>query len=217
MALKQWEIEQTTSGFRVRVLVDVGAGEIQQPWEYYKCSQIHSVSGMDIAGFGARQADNNRRMPVREDDQREILIYFNKAESTPTRYNIKYVDNQPTWTDDTAGLLIALADISSWCNGMASSLVSIVDGLEDTPVAGTTVQNNVPAAAGTTTAGVKGYSIQFEGTGGTLNTVPMDSGYSSGKAAPLGNVFTSGQAYVVPNVADPNFAFSPRVLIEYIT
>ena len=215
MARNQWEIEQTTSGFRVRVLVPAGA--IQQPWENYSCDQIHSVSGMDIAGFGARQADNNRRMPTREDDNRKLLIYFNKAESTPVSYNIKYVDNQPTWTDDTAGILQAISDVSSWCGGAGTTLVAIDDVLGGTPVVGTTVVNATPSAAGTTSSGVKGYSIQFEGTGGTLNTVPMDSGYSSGKAAPLGNVFTVGQAYVVPNAADPNFPNSPRVLIEYIT
>jgi len=215
MVRNQWEIEQTTSGFRVRVIAP--AGETQQPWEYYKCDQIHSITGMDVTGFGTRQADNQRKNPVREDDKREVLIYFNKSQSTPLSYNIAYVDNQPTWTNDTAGILIALADISSWCGGSSTILTSINDALEGTPVAGTTVQNASSGAAGTTTAGVKGYSIQFEGTGGTLNTVPVDSGYSSGKAAPLGNVFTAGQDYVVPNAADPNFPNSPRVLIEYIT
>ena len=147
----------------------------------------------------------------------EIHIYFNKDESTPIDYNIKYVNNQPTWTNDTAGLLVALADIASWCGGASTTLVAIEDLLGNTPVVGTTVANATPAAAGTTTAGVKGYSIQFEGTGGALNGVPMDSGYSSGKGGPLGNVFSAGQAYVVPNVADPAFPNSPRVLIEYIT
>ena len=215
MSLNQWEIEQTTSGFRVRV--SVPAGSNQSPWENYFCDQIHSVSGTDIAGFGTRQADNNRKNPTREDDNRKLLIYFSKDLSTPVSYEIKYVGNQSGWTDDTAGILQAISDVSSWCGGTASTLIAIEDSLGNTPVAGTTVANATPAAAGTTAGGVKGYSIQFEGTGGTLNTIPMDSGYSSGKAAPLGNVFTSGQAYVVPNVADANFPNSPRVLIEYIT
>jgi hypothetical protein len=215
MARNQWEIEQTTSGFRARVIVPAGSN--QSPWENYFCSQIHSVSGTDIAGFGTRQPDNNRKNPTREDDNRKLLIYFNKDESSPISYEIKYVDNQAGWTDDTAGILQAISDVASWCGGVGTTLIAIEDSLGNTPVVGTTVANATPAAAGTTAAGVKGYSIQFEGTGGTLNTVPMDSGYSSGKAAPLGNVFTAGQAYVVPNVADVNFPNSPRVLIEYIT
>ena len=60
------------------------------------------------------------------------------------------------------------------------------------------------------------FSILFEGTGGTWETIPVDSGYKTSKAASLSNTLSS-QNYVVPNVADVNFPFSPRVLIEYIT
>lgn len=93
-----------------------------------------------------------------------------------------------------------------------------IAGLEDVipPSTPTTVEDVVPANAGSTTTGVKGFSILFEGTGGTWGGVAVDSGYISSKVAPEGGRL-NGQAYTVPTAADPNFPNSPRVLIEYIS
>lgn len=214
MVRNLWEIEQTTSGFRVRVLPP--AGEIQQPWENYMCDQIHSISGTDIAGYGTRQANNQRKFPVREDDKRELLIYFNKDQSSPVSYLIEYVNNQPTWTDDTAGILKAISDVASWCGDVSTSLSNIEGVISGNLEVPSTAQDIVPLNAGTTTTGVKAFSILFEGSGGSFGGVPVVTGYSTGKAASLGNTLAS-EAYIVPNVADPNFPNSPRVLIEYIT
>ncbi|MHA1166304.1 MAG: hypothetical protein ACTSRU_00670 [Candidatus Hodarchaeales archaeon] len=208
--LKKWEIEQTANGFRARILNPAQ----QQPWEYFLCSAVKSVIGIDIPNFGLRKADNQRKNTTRYLDKREIIISFHdENNSAPFRYNIEDVDNQPGWTNDPAGLEQALADVISWCASSGSVLSGIISGNSETP---STVENAVGGAAGSTASGVKGFSIQFEGAGGTLGGVPVDSGYSTGKAASLGNTLLS-QAYVVPNVADVAFPNSPRVLIEYVT
>lgn len=206
-----WEIEQVTGGFRIRVLA-TGTAE-QQPWTFVDCTAVKQIHGVIKTGFGTRDATNLRKNPVREDDTISLIISFHDENNTsPIDYDIQYVNNQPGWTPDLAGLNQAISDVTSWCGGVAN-LISVITGNVETP---STVQDTTPAAAGTTNAGVKGFSILFEGTGGTLNGVPVVSGYVSSKDASLGNTLSS-ESYVVPNVADPNFANSPRVVITYVT
>lgn len=208
--MRKWEIEQADGGFRVRNINTTDP----QPWQYIKCSAIKSITGTDIADFGLRDGTTNQRKnPVRHDDKRSIIVSFHdENNSSPLRYNIEDVNNQPGWTNDTAGLLQALSDINSWCASAGAVISAILTGNVETP---TTVQDIVPANPGTTTAGVKAFSIMFEGTGGSFGGVPVNSGYTTGKAASLSNTLDA-EAYVVPNVADPAFPLSPRVIIEYV-
>lgn len=211
MARQPWEIEQQNGGFRIRTIAESGVQ--QQPWIFIPCSAVKQVSGVFLPGFGTRQANNNRRNPIREDDRILLKIAFHdENESSPIEYDILYVDNQPTWTADLNGLQQAITDVSSWCEG-ASGIINILSGNTETP---STVENATSGGAGSTTAGVKGFSILFEGDGGVWGGVAVDSGYISSKSASLGNTLDA-QAYTVPNVADADFPNSPRVLIEYVT
>jgi hypothetical protein len=162
----------------------------------------------------ARDANTNQRLnPLREDDHRQIIINFIDVDKSPVAYNIEYVANQAGWTNDTAGLLQALSDVNSWCGGGASLFEAAAVGNSETP---SVVVDAVPANPGNTVAGVKGVSILFEGTGGSLGGVAMNSGqimtYDASMANTVGSI-----AYVVPNVADANFPLSPRVVITYLT
>lgn len=207
--MKPFEIESVDGGFRVRNVATPA-----NPWEYHKCAGIKSITGVEVPGMGTRDATNLRKNPIRYDDKRQIVISFHDENNTsPLRYNIEDVSNQAGWTNNAAGLLQALADINSWCAGAGATIATILEGNSEIP---TTVEDIVPANAGSTTNGVKAFSILFEGTGGTFGGVAVDSGYSSGKAASLSNGLAS-ENYVVPNVADAAFPNSPRVLIEYIT
>lgn len=207
--MRKYEIEQTTGGFRIRI---VNAAN-QEPWTYIQASAVKSVVGVEDPGFGTRDASTlQRKNPVRHTDKREFIVNFHdENESAPLRYNIEDVDNQPTWTNDAAGLEQAIADISSWCAGSAG-VSGALSGNVESP---RTDQNTTAGATSTTPGGAKAFSILFEGTGGTLATIPVDSGYSIAKAASLGNTLDT-QTYTVPTAADPNFPNSPRVLIEYI-
>lgn len=217
-----WEIEQQTGGFRVRKLAL--PGEQQQPWGFIPCHAVKEVRGLYQPGFGTRQPDNIRKNPIRQDDLATLKISFHdQNETSPFEEDLLYVNNQPTWTPDLAGLNQAVSDITSWCGGGVQALINIeaavqnidatLSGNTETP---STVENTTSGGAGSTTAGVKGFSILFEGSGGTLGGVAVDSGYSTSKSATLGNELGS-QAYVVPNVADVAFPNSPRVLIEYVS
>jgi len=214
------QIEQTTNGFRVRV----SGNPNNSGWEYYPASAVKSVVPVKVIGMGDRQPDNNRLNPIQYDDMLMFVISFHDENNTsPLRYDIQSVTNQVGWTPNANGLAQAVADINSWLGTTAASLSAIASdiaaieaamiGNTETP---STVQNATSGGAGTTTAGVKGFSILFEGSGGTLNGVPVQSGYIKSVTPSLGNELGS-EAYVVPNVADPDFPLSPRVVISYVS
>jgi hypothetical protein len=212
MARQPWEIEEQPGGFRIRVIAATGVQ--QQPWDFIPCSAVKQVKGVYQPGIGVRQSNNIRKTPIREDDRILLIISFHDENNTsPLEYDILYVNNQPTWTPDLAGLTQAITDVSSWCGSSNSDIISVITGNTESP---STVENTSSGAVDSTNAGVKGFSILFEGSGGSLGGVPVISGYISSKAASLGNSLAA-QAYVVPNAADATFPNSPRVVIEYVT
>jgi len=100
-------------------------------WSYYPTQSIHSVIPNEIIGFGLRQADNQRRMPVRNDDKLDIQIIFFDDEATPLSFSLYNVMNQPGWTPDHAGMIQALQDINSWIASGSSSSASTDALLQD--------------------------------------------------------------------------------------
>lgn len=209
MSRSLFEIEQADGGFRVRNLDASGNGL----WEYHQCESIKSVIGVEQVGYGTRASSNLRKNPIREDDHRQIIIMFNDDQQSKIEYNIAYVNNQPTWTNDNAGLVQATADINSWCGGGSSTFEAAAAGNTETP---SVVENTTSGGAGSTTAGVKAVSILFEGTGGTLGGVAVNDGHVASFDASMANTLAS-IAYVVPNAASGSFPNSPRVVITYTT
>lgn len=91
----------------------------------------------------------------------------------------------------------------------------IASGNVETPMTIEDVYVVTTNETGSTPAGVKSFSILFEGTGGALNGVPVVSGYENSKPASLGNALGS-ESYTIPTTADAAFPFSPRVVISYV-
>ena len=206
-----WEIEQITGGFRIRVLA-TGTAE-QQPWTFVDCNAVKQIHGVIKTGFGTRDSTNLRKNPVREDNTISLIISFHDENNTsPIDYDIQYVNNQPGWTPNLAGLNQAISDVTSWCSG-SGSILGLPTGIEENT---STTQNNFPGAIGSTVLNSKSFSILFEGANGALDGIVMNSGQIVSKSASLGNTLAPEQ-YVVPNVADPQFPNSPRVVITSVS
>lgn len=116
-----------------------------------------------------------------------------------------------------AGTLVgAYNDVIAYLIGLVPVGVGdIVAGNVETPMTIEDVYVVTTNETGSTPAGVKSFSILFEGTGGALNGVPVVSGYENSKPASLGNALGS-ESYTIPTTADAAFPFSPRVVISYV-
>jgi len=199
MALQKIEIEQTTSGFRVRPV-----GNPQ--WQEYDGKDVKSIIPTEVIGIGVGIDNSNYRY----DDMLTFAITFNEEDRNSLRYDVQDVENQAGWTANSAGLTQAIADIESWLASSGISVIaSVISGNVQTPLTIAAVID------GSTPAGASSFSILFEGSGGSLNGVPVVSGYTNSKSATLGNTLAS-ESYVVPTVADlGTFPNSPRVVISY--
>lgn len=93
-----------------------------------------------------------------------------------------------------------------------TSLLSVLTGTQNTPI---TLQNTNAGEDTETMPNVRAFSLIFEGTGGQINGIDVPSGYIVNKSAQLSNILIS-EPYKVPDTADPNQPFSPRVVISYI-
>ena len=94
-----FEMEQTVSGFRIRIVNASG----NTNWEYFTATSVQSITGVEVVGMGTRDANTNqRKMPLREDDERNIVISFTDHEKPASNYNIKYINNH--WKILTLGL-----------------------------------------------------------------------------------------------------------------
>ena len=138
MSRKPWEIEQSTGGFRIRI-IETDPSVQQQPWTFVPCHAVKQVTGFIQLGFGTRDSTNLRKNPVRETDTINLVISFHDENNTsPIQYDIQYVNNQAGWTADLAGLQQAIDDVNSWCGdsssppgGLAteSTLVSVLNAI----------------------------------------------------------------------------------------
>lgn len=111
--LRKFEIKPENGAIAIRIV----NATTPNAWEYYRFTAIKSIVPVSVLGMGTRQFDNNRKNPLRHDDKLEFVISFHdENESSPIRYHIEDVANQPTWTNDMPGLIVALADMNSWMN-----------------------------------------------------------------------------------------------------
>lgn len=128
--MREYEISAEGSAIKIKIINP----DLTTQYEYYQFSAIKSIMAVEQIGFGARQADNNRKNPVRHTDLLEFVISFHdENESSPLRYSILDVNNQATWTANTAGLTVALADLNGWLGaGSTTGVGAIVAALTDT-------------------------------------------------------------------------------------
>jgi len=208
----KFEIEQTDNGFRYRPLT---TDPNDSKWEYINAVGVKSVQGVFQENFGERNASTRQRKnPIRYDNLATIIVNFHDINAPELTKRLQDVDNQATWTDNIAGLMQALSDINSWLSAASSSsaITSILTGNTEVP---SVVANAASGTAGSTVAGVKSFSISFEGSNGAKDGVVVESGHVANFSATLSNGLGS-MAYTVPNVADTFYPNSPRVVIQYI-
>lgn len=102
-------------------------------------------------------------------------------------------------------------------NGNTVNIVEVLNTLlaPSVDTVGTSVYTNSTPIYYTPTA-AKSYSILFEGTNGTYNGIPMNSGQVISVEAGFKATLTS-LPFKVPNQPDPNYPNSPRVIIIHTT
>ena len=177
---RQIEIKPENGAIAIRVINTDTPNE----WEYYQFGAIKSVVPVSVLGMGSRQPDNNRKNPMRYDDELEFVINFHdENESSPIRYNIAAVQNQPTWTNDFAGLGVAVSDINSWIASAAASTPGVLD---ITNTVGSTLNTwksfTVVCVAGTVDIGTETFPVgtySFSNGNGTLNSIAYDASSST--------------------------------------
>ncbi len=203
--IRQFEISPVAGAIAVRNINAV----TPNAYEYYQFTAIKSVTPASELGFGTRSVTTNeRKNPVRYTDKLEFIITFHdENESTPIKYNIHDVANQPGWTDNFAGLEQAVSDINEWIGAGATALKSM-EGNTETPK---TIQSLID---GSTPTPCKGFSIYFDGTGGTLDGVAVPDGYISSKTASASNILAA-ESYTVPTGLGISGSGLIRVVIGY--
>lgn len=110
-SLKQIEISNVDCCLRIR---NINAAD-PNAYEAYALVNIKGVKGLYEPGIGVRDPSTNQKAnPYPEfDDMLRIQIEF-LGDDPPIDFDIQYVDNQPGWTADLAGLQQAVADICQW-------------------------------------------------------------------------------------------------------
>lgn len=106
------------------------------------------------------------------DGKKELEFFF-----------LSEVDNQPTWTNDIAGLVVASNDIATWINRYSLDITGTINGL----------------ATETTLADIKAKTDLLNFTGVKLRTTGEDSGGGGGTSV-FGD--TGGYANILPNGLD---------------
>lgn len=188
--MREYEISAEGSAIKIKIINP----DLTTQYEYYQFAAIKSIVGVEQIGFGTRQADNNRKNPVRHTDLLEFVVNFHdENESAPLKYSILDVSNQATWTPNTAGLAVALADINGWLGlGSASGpAAKIEEALTDVTRTANFIRSSV---AGTIAGEIYSYSIFNAGlvNGTVLGTILEPGETVSGDAGASGNKFTTG-------------------------
>lgn len=177
MQPREIEIKPENGAIAIRVINTV----TPNAWEYYQFAAIKSVVPVSVLGMGTRQADNNRKNPMRYDNKLQFVINFHdENESAPIKYNIAAVSNQVTWTNDFAGLLIAVSDINSWMvtgsSGLATEATSAAILAEVVPA---TVSHTpiITSGSGSVSAGtLRGSVLNLGPAAGTWNGISLPAG-----------------------------------------
>jgi hypothetical protein len=221
--MSQIEISKIDGSIAIRKLRPDGV--TYTPYTYHAIIGIRSVFPVITEDLGVINLDNSNKGTYPYEDKLQVIIQFNSENLTKEYFDIQQVTNQPTWTHDEAGLLIALADINGWLlAGASGSLAAIAldtaaikvatEGIEDDLEAAVRTHNTVSTLAlGSVPAGsIRGSVINIGDEDGTWNGIIIPAGVS----IPWGDVAnrdTYGAIAYDPTLGGAGTTF----IIEYTT
>jgi hypothetical protein len=83
--------------------------------QYHKISGIKSIVPVLQVGVKSTQSDGSYTNTYPYEDKVQVTITFTDENgSSPIKFDLQDVNNQPSWTADKAGLDQAVADINGW-------------------------------------------------------------------------------------------------------